>query len=79
MAVDHHSQAVAVSTKPATSSANDIQQLQQQLTAILEQVATLSVYYTTKSTQPQGWRETRCFLCNRVGHLQQTCLICMAA
>ena len=37
MAVDHHSQAAAVFTKPVSSSANDIQQLQQQLAALSEQ------------------------------------------
>ena len=37
MAVDHHSQAAAVCPKQA--STGDIQQLQQQLTALSEQVA----------------------------------------
>ena len=74
MVVNHHSQAAAVSTEPVNSNTNDIQQLQQQLTTISEQVAALSVCHTTKHTYPQGWRETRkCFLCNRVGCLQQTC------
>lgn len=70
MVVDSHSQAAAVSTKPTSTS--DIQQLQQQLTALSDQVAALSIQ---RPTQPQGWRvsKKRCFLCNRVGHLQHAC------
>ena len=52
MAVDHHGQAAAVSTEPVNSNTSDIQQLQQQLTAISEQVAALSVRNTTKRTYP---------------------------
>jgi len=42
-------------------------QLQQQLTTLTEQVAALSV--APPNTSP-GTARKRCFLCNRVGHLQ---------
>lgn len=60
MAIDHHSQAAAVSPKPI--STGDIQELRQQLTTLTEQVAALSIQYSTQLREPRK----QCFSCNRV-------------
>ena len=70
MAVDHHSQAAAVC--PKQTSTGDIQQLQQQLTALSEQVAALSIQHPAQPREPRKPRK-RCFLCNRTGHFQRNC------
>ena len=67
MAVDHHSQAAVVC--PKQTSTGDIQQLQQQLTALSEQVAALSIQHPAQPREPRK----RCFLCNKMGHFQRNC------
>ena len=63
MTIDHEPVAAVVNEKP-----NETQLLREQLTALTEQVATL----TTKASQPPRSRP-RCFNCNQIGHLQHDC------
>ena len=67
MTVEQHSDATAA---VKMQYASEFHQLQQQLTTLTEQVAALSV--AQPSVSP-GTLRKRCFLCNRVGHLQYSC------
>jgi len=67
MTVEQHSDATAA---VKTQHSSEFQQLQQQLATLTEQVAALSV--AQPSISP-GTSRKRCFLCNRVGHLQHSC------
>ena len=66
MTIEDQGETAAISTKQP--SANEFLQLQQQLSDLSEQVAALSLHQPGK---PQ--RVRRCFLCNKVGHLQYAC------
>ena len=69
MTIGYHSEAVAITTKQPSN--NEFLQLQQQLTDLSEQVAALSFRRLGK---PQSRVEVqRCFICNKVGHLQHAC------
>ena len=63
MTIEDQGETAAISTKQP--SANEFLQLQQQLSDLSEQVAALSLHQPGKPQCVQ-----RCFLCNKVGHLQ---------
>lgn len=69
MTIEHHSEAAAVTAKQASDS--EFSLLQQQLTDLSEQVAALSLQRSGKFHSRVDVR--RCFLCNKVGHLQYAC------
>ena len=69
MTIEHHTESAAITTKQSSNS--EFLQLQQQLSDLSEQVAALSL---RKLAKPQGRTEVRrCFICNKVGHLQYAC------
>ena len=66
MTIEHHGETAAITTKQP-----EFLQLQQQLTDLSEQVAALSL---RQPWIPQGYVGVRrCFICNKVGHLQNAC------
>ena len=66
MTIEHHGETAAITTKQP-----EFLQLQQQLTDLSEQVAALSL---RQPRIPQGHVGVRrCFICNKVGHLQNAC------
>ena len=74
MTVEQHNPANPVATaqpKPTT----EFRQLQQQITELTAQVAALTTRQASPRTPPavRENRPTRCFICNRVGHLQYNC------
>ena len=74
MTVEQHTPVNPVATaqpKPTT----EFHQLQQQITELTAQVAALTTRQASPRTPPafRENRPTRCFICNRVGHLQYNC------
>lgn len=74
MTVEQHTPVnpvAAAQPKPTT----EFHQLQQQITELTAQVAALTTRQASPRTPPafRQNRPTRCFICNRVGHLQYNC------
>jgi len=70
MTIEKHTPVAAAQSQPT----NEIHQLHQQITELTAQVAALS----TQQSRPRppaivDPRAKRCFLCNKVGHLQYSC------
>ena len=73
MAVEQHTPVAAAQSPPS----NEFHQLKQQISELTAQGAALSTQQSRLKTTPLVAPCTkRCFLCNRVGHLQNNCPTC---
>ena len=67
MTVEQHTPAAAAQSQPS----NEFHQLQQQISELTAQVAALSMQQSRpRTTSFVAPRSKRCFLCNKIGHLQ---------
>ena len=70
MTVEQHTPAAAAQSQPS----NEFHQLQQQISELTAQVAALSTQQSRpRTTSFVAPRSKRCFLCNKIGHLQYNC------
>ena len=71
MSIDYHEQSAAI-----TNISNEIHLLQEHVARLTEQITSISMpaFQPRASDTQHHW--TRCFNCNRKGHMQRACPLC---
>ena len=66
---DQEQTAAIIATEKSEYSASELEMLREQVTALTEQVATLTTSNRRSSREQQRPRSRRCFGCNQTGHV----------